>query len=125
MPDISEESPERGRLVRTLIGVMGRDGWQVTHAAAEGYERPGEVDGAVPDVVAMKDGVLSYGKAETCESFQSQRSIVQIRLLSGRTMQGSGKSITLYLIVPRACYRDLLQTIDAAFSRRDILAFSG
>jgi len=125
MPDISEESPERGRLVRTLIGVMGRDGWQVTHAAAEGYERPGEVDGAVPDVVAMKDGVLSYGKAETCESFQSQRSIVQIRLLSGRTMKDGKTSITLYLIVPKACYRDLLQTIDAAFSRRDILVFSG
>ncbi|GEM_PF-1757355 len=112
-------------MVRTLIGLMGRDGWEVTHAAAEGYDQPSEVDGVVPDVVALKDGVVSYGKAETCESFQSQRSIGQIWVLSGRTMQDGRKSITLYLIVPRACYRDLLQTIDAAFSRRDILAFSG
>ena len=125
MPVVSEEGPEHGRLVRTLVGIMGRDGWQVSHAAADGYDQPSEVDGAVPDVVAWKDGVMSYGKAETCESFQSQRSIVQIRLLSGRTMPNGGKSIPLYLIVPRACYRDLLQTIDAAFSRRDILAFSG
>jgi len=124
MPAAEEESLEHARLVRTLVGVMGRDGWQVSHAAAEGYEKPTETDGATPDVVAWNDGVVSYGKAETCESFQSQRSIVQIRLLSGRTMPKGGKSITLYLIVPRACYRDLVQMIDAAFSRRDILAFS-
>lgn len=124
MSEAKEEGPEHGRLVRTLVGVMGRDGWQVSHAAAEGYDQPSEVDGVVPDVVAWKDGVMSYGKAEGCESFQSQRSIVQIRLLSGRTMPKGGKSITLYLIVPRACYRDLVQMIDAAFSRRDILAFS-
>ncbi len=125
MAAAEEESLEHGRLVRTLVGVMGRDGWQVSQAAAEGYERPGETDGATPDVVAWKDGVMSYGKAETCQTFQSQSSIVQIRLLSGRTMPNGGKSITLNQIVPRACYRDLDQTIDAAFSRRDILAFSG
>ena len=112
-------------MVRTLIGVMGRDGWEVSQAAADGYDQPSEVDGAVPDVVGWKDGVMSYGKAETCESFQSQRSIVQIRLLSDRTMPKGGKSIPLFLIVPKACYRDLVQMIDAAFSRRDILAFSG
>ena len=125
MSAAEEESPEHGRLVRTLVGVMGRDGWQVSHAAAEGYEQPSETGGATPDIVAWKDGVMSYGKAETCGSFQSQRSIGQIRLLSGRTTQNGGKSITLYLIVPRACYRDLVQMIDAAFSRRDILAYSG
>ena len=42
-------------MVRTLIGLMGRDGWEVTHAAAEGYDQPSEVDGVVPDVVALKD----------------------------------------------------------------------
>ncbi len=112
-------------MVRTLIGLMGRDGWQVSHAAAEGYEQPSEIDGVVPDVVAWRDGVMSYGGAETCESFQSDLSINRMKVLSGRTMQNSGKNITLYLIVPRACYRDLAQMIDAAFSRRDILAYSG
>jgi hypothetical protein len=106
---------------------MGRDGWEIVRAASEGYNQPNEVDGVIPDVVGWKEGekVKAYGEAETCESFQSDHSIGQIEVLSGRTMQDNRKSVPVYLIVPKTCYPDLVQMIDTGFNGRDILPYSG
>jgi hypothetical protein len=125
MHTAKEEGPEHARLVRLLIAQMSREGWEISHAVSDGYDQPDEVDGVIPDIVGWKGEVKAYGEAETCESLQSERSINQIGLLSGRSMQNGGVSVPLYLIVPRACYRDLVQMIDAAFAGRDILSFSG
>ena len=114
------ESQEHKRLVSGLIKFMQSNGWQITHADSDGYNRPPPVETHIPDVRATNsdNSLIAYGEAETCATLPLGQSLEQMSEFSNRQMSTNHQEVPLFVVVPQACFNQLKETVAKNFPAR-------
>jgi len=95
-------------IVSSLIRYYRENGWQITAAAHEGYGEPYAVGRHEPDVIANKDGLLSFGEAKSGEGdIDTEHSKEQYADFSTRIMTDTKAPCPFYAVVPEDCYEEI------------------
>jgi hypothetical protein len=118
MPTVNEaESPEHRKLVKVLIDYLSKQGFGVTCAAYEGYNKCEPMDERVPDVMGRNaQQLVAIGEAKTCDDLENERTDDQFRIFSNRKMisgNASGQAVPFYIGVPKTCVEQLQDRLKA------------
>ena len=89
----------------------------VTAVDLDGRQKPGRVNGKVPDVEAYESGTLYpiYGEAEECDSYSDDHTREQLDAFS------SVRNSKVYLSVPEACHAAARAYVQQTFPSRNII----
>lgn len=108
MYSTKRESLLHKRIVAGLIDYYTKKGWTIEAAAYEGYDEPYKVGRHEPDVIARKDGVLSFGEAKSGEGdINTEHSREQYIDFSNREMSDSKLPCPFYATVPENSYEEI------------------
>jgi len=94
-------------MVKAMIKALKHKEIEVLKADVEGYERPDEIDGYIPDVVGKKEsGTIVVVEVETCESVNSDHTKEQFKAFSNADGE-------FWVDVPESCLEKLKKNVKA------------
>jgi hypothetical protein len=104
------ERPEESReihhtIVETVAGARVREEWSVK-ADLEGWEKPREIDGHVPDVWAEKLGRTLVVEVETCDTIHLDETREQYRAFYGYAKPSPQMNREFRVYTPKECYEE-------------------
>ena len=108
----NDESAEHKRLVKALIQELKSQGFEIVHAASEGYEPCTEVENHFPDVKAhnRRKEFVVFGLAKTCIELEDERTKEEFKFFSHRFMHGgksAGIAVPFCIAITKGCEKQL------------------
>ncbi|HPA46184.1 MAG TPA: hypothetical protein PLG59_01290 [bacterium] len=100
-------------MLKNLVGELKKEGIQVTHASAEGFEAPYSIGRHRPDIIGTYPngqgvvGIVRLGGSDITSGAGRQ----EIKDMSTRISQKTHKVIPLYIAIPATATQELMRVL--------------